>query len=190
MKLPLAVLSAFAVLYATYSPLSAHAIPLACLPRIGSSVTSPPAQLICQFSDPLDANNISMTVTDGNGQRVDGNDVRFYEGDTHTLVVSLDAAKMGQGIYSVKWQVLDTVDRGLTNGEFQFGVNRQVPPTPTAVLPGAPLSPPPTTGNAIEPTEMIASFLIVVGVVALVAVGILFRRMQKSGTTDPGEIVE
>lgn len=159
---------------------SAHAIPMACLPRIGITVAKPPAQLICQFSDPLDPTNISMTVTDAGGQRVDKNDVRFYEDDSHTLVVSLDTAKMPQGIYTVKWQVLDTIDQGLTGGEFQFGVNVVVPPTPTAVLPGVAMTPTPVPPPNTSTTDLISRFMIGVGGVLLLAVGVLFWRMRAS----------
>jgi methionine-rich copper-binding protein CopC len=157
---------------------SAHAIPLACLPRFGITVTKPPAQIICQFSDPLNRNNISMTVTDPNGQRVDKNDTRFYENDDHTLVVSLDTERMQPGIYTVRWQVLDTVDQGLTSGEFQFGVNTVVPPTPTPVLPGVPMTPTPAAPTNNTTTELISRFLIGVGVVVLLAVGVLFWRIR------------
>jgi copper transport protein len=172
---------------ALWSPsqtVSAHAIPLACLPRIGITVAKPPAQVICQFSDPLNPANISMIVTDSAGQRVDKNDVRFYEDDDHTLVVSLDPGKMSQGIYTVKWQVLDTVDQGLTNGEFQFGVNAVVPPTPTAVLPGVAMTPTPVQPTGATPTELISRFLIVVGGVLLLAVGVLYWRMRASSNME------
>ncbi len=159
---------------------SAHAIPLACLPRIGINVTAPPAQLICQFSDPLNPSNLSMTVTDTNGTRVDKNDVRFYEQDDHTLVVSLDTTKMPRGIYTVKWQVQDTLDRGITNGEFQFGVNTNVPPTPTPVLPGVVMTPTPVAPQTNAASDLVARFLIGVGVIVLVAVGVLFWRVRAS----------
>lgn len=162
---------------------SAHAIPLACLPRFGITVTKPPMELICQFSDPLNPNNLSMTITDAQGQRVDKNNVRFYEEDNHTLVVSLDTAKMGQGIYTVKWQVQDTLDQGVTSGEFQFGVNVIVPPTPTPMLPGVPMTPTPVPPGSNAANDLIARFMIGTGVIVLVAIGVLFWRMR-SGSRD------
>jgi methionine-rich copper-binding protein CopC len=182
MKHVLAFLAVTFALLLTWHVVSAHAIPLACLPRIGTSVKQPPEQLICQFSDPLNPNNISMTVMDTSGQRVDKDDLHFYNDDDHTLVVSLDTAKMPQGIYNVKWQVQDTVDQGLTYGEFQFGVNTVLPPTPTPVLPGVAMTPVPV---AVQPTtnptaDLISRFFIGVAVVVLAAVGILFWRMRAS----------
>ncbi len=159
---------------------SAHAIPLACLPRFGMTVSKPPAELICQFSDPLNPTNISMMVSDAQGQRVDKNDTHFYPEDNHTLVVSLDTAKMPPGIYTVKWQVLDTVDQGLTNGEFQFGVNVVVPPTPTPQLPGVAMTPTPVAPMSNTTVDLISRFLIGAGVVVLIAVGVLFWRMRSA----------
>ncbi len=185
MKKNFALLVLAIALFCAPHVLFAHAIPLACLPRIGSTVSKPPAQLICQFSDPLNPSSISLIVTDANGQRVDKNDTRFYEEDNHTLVVSLDAPKMPQGIYTVKWQVLDTIDQGLTSGEFQFGVNTIVPPTPTAVLPGVPMTPTPIQPPNTSATDLISRFLIGVGAVMLIAMGVLFWRMRTSGNVEP-----
>lgn len=180
MKKRIAFLLLAVVLWSSPRIVSAHAIPMACLPRMGITVAKPPAQLICQFSDPLNPNNISMTVSNAQGQRVDKNDVRFYEDDTHTLVVSLDTTKMPQGIYTVNWRVLDTVDQGLTSGEFQFGVNVVVPPTPTAVLPGVAMTPTPVQPAGPSATDLISRFMIGVGGVLLLAMGVLYWRMRAS----------
>lgn len=187
MKKIFALLVLALALFASARVVFAHAIPLACLPRIGINVATPPAQLICQFSDPLNPSNPSLTVTDANGTRMDKDDVRFYENDDHTLVVSLDTAKMTRGIYTVKWQVQDTLDQGITNGEFQFGVNTNVPPTPTPVLPGVVMTPTPVAPQTNAASDLIARFLIGIGVIVLVAVGVLFWRSRASeGMKDEG----
>lgn len=164
---------------------SAHAIPLACLPRFGISVSRPPEQLICQFSDPMNPNNFSMTVVDASGQRVDKNDVRFYEDDDHTLVVSLDTAKMPKGIYKVKWQAQSMIDQGVTSGEFEFGVNTVPPPTPTPVLPGVAMTPVPVQPTSNPTADLVSRFLIASGVIVLAAVGALFWRMRANEKAEP-----
>lgn len=182
---------AFAVLalalFSTAHSVSAHAVAIACLPRMGISVSSPPAQIICQFNEPLQTSSISMTVTDATGQRVDKNDTRFYENDDHTLVVSLDSSKMSQGIYTVQWQVTNTVDFGMTSGQFQIGLNTVVPPTPTAVLPGVPMTPTPVQPVSDGASELIPRFLIAVGIVMFAAVGVLYWRMRKSAKAENSE---
>lgn len=176
----------FAILFVATSRLAfAHAVPLACLPRFGINLTTPPTELICQFNEPLQPTNISMTVTDASGQRVDKNDTRFYQNDDHTLVVSLDAAKMTQGIYTANWQVINTVDLGMTSGTFQFGVNTVVPPTPTAVLPSLPTTSVPAQTTDTSATDLISRFLIGVGVAVLLAIGVLFWRLRSNGPSEP-----
>lgn len=164
---------------------SAHAIAVACLPRMGITVPTAPTQIICQFSQPLQPTSISMQVTDANGTRVDKDDVHFYGNDDWTLVISLDTTKMPAGIYTVKWQVTDTLDFGVTNSTWQFGVQTIVPPTPTAVLPGVPMTPVPTqTASTTTPNDLISRFLIGIGVVLLGAMGFLFWRMRTGRQPD------
>lgn len=167
-----------AMLLASAQLAYAHAVVMACLPRVGFNVAQPPAQLICQFNEPLHPENISLIVTDSTGQRVDRNDAAFYQGDNQTLMVSLDTSKMRDGVYTARWQVQDTLDDGTTNGEFQFGVNTAVPPTPTAVLPGVPMTPTPIQAQN-SPSDLISRFLIAAGVIVLVAVGVIYWRMRK-----------
>lgn len=174
-------------LFSTPHMVSAHAIAIACLPRMGITVSKPPEQIICQFNEPLVPASISMTVTNANGQRVDKNDTRFYENDDHSLVVSLDTAKMSTGLYTVKWQVTDTLDLGMTGSQFQFGVNTVVPPTPTAVLPGVPITPVPVQPADNPAMDLIPRFLIGVGVVLLAAVGVLFWRMRRGENVENSE---
>lgn len=180
------LLALFVLVFALFSAphiVSAHAIALACLPRFGITVTKVPAQLICQFSEPLLAGSGSMVVTSASGVRVDKNDTRFYEDDAHTLVVSLDTPKLTQGIYTVTWQVTSTIDASVTASSFQFGVNTVVPPTPTAVLPGFLMTPVPTTTSTNNPaTDLIGRFLIGVGAVVLLAMGVLFWRLRSGAS--------
>lgn len=174
-------------LFSTPDTVVAHAIAIACLPRMGITVSTPPAQIICQFNEPLVPSSISMAVTDANGQRIDKDDTRFYENDDQTLVVSLDTAKMSQGLYTVKWQVTDTLDLGTTSSEFQFGLNAVVPPTPTAVLPGVPMTPVPVQPTDNPAADLIPRFLIGVGSVLLAAVGVLYWRLRQGAVQENSE---
>ena len=168
--------SVIALLLAPHAAL-AHAVVITCVPRIGSNSLKPPAQLVCQFDQPLDITKSTLTVTDAAGQRVDGSDTQYFLGDHQTLVVSLDPAKMKDGLYSVQWAVTDTLDFGATSGKVQFGVNTIVPPTATPVLPGVAMTPVPvTTGDGAG--TLISRFFVGAGIVVLLAVGVLFWRMR------------
>lgn len=187
-KKTIVVLVCVLALLLTWHIVSAHAIAVACLPRMGINVTKPPEQIICQFTQPLQQSTISLQVTDPNGVRVDKNDTHFYENDEWTLVVSLDRSKMPPGIYTVKWQVTDTLDFGQTASTFQFGVNTVVPPTPTPVLPGVPITPTPTQPAGSSPTELISRFLIGVGILLLLAMGILFWRIRSGPNVNENDL--
>ncbi|HZQ06624.1 MAG TPA: copper resistance protein CopC [Anaerolineae bacterium] len=164
-------------LFGGHGIVSAHAVVTACAPLIGANLPQPPALLICQFNQPLDESKSTITVTDAQGQRVDKNDTKFFEGDKQTLVVSLDTTKMKAGIYTAHWNVTDTLDYGNTFGDIQFGVNTVVPPTPTPALPGVAMTPTPTqTTDATS--DLISRFLIGAGVIVLAALGVLFWRMR------------
>ncbi len=164
---------------------SAHAVVVTCAPLIGANLPQPPALLICQFNQPLDESKSTLAVSDAQGQRVDNNDTKFFEGDSQTLVVSLDTTKMNAGIYTVHWAVTDTLDFGNTFGDVQFGVNTVVPATPTAVLPGIPMTPTPVV-NTDPASSLISRFLIGAGVVVLAALGIIFWRLRSSQNVEQG----
>ena len=177
------VVALFLALFARPKIVSAHAVVTACAPRIGGNVLQPPARLICQFNQPLDESKSTITVTDAQGQRVDKNDTKFFEGDNQTLVVSLDTTKMKPGIYTAHWNVTDTLDYGNTFGDVQFGVNTAVPPTPTPALPGVAITPTPTQTTDATPT-LVSRFLIGAGVIILGALGVLVWRMRARQNAD------
>lgn len=160
----------------------AHASLVACAPRIGANLPQPPTQIVCLFDMPLSPDNFALRVIAPNGERVDKNDARLFEGDRYSILVSLDAAKMPPGIYTVQWSVTDPADNDETQGTVQFGVNTFVPPTPTVVLPGQVILAP--TAQTAPPsnssTELISRFFIGLGIVVLVAMGVLYLRMRQS----------
>jgi methionine-rich copper-binding protein CopC len=178
-----------AVILLTPRIVSAHASVVACAPHIGANLKQAPTQLICLFDQPLHADKVLLTVIAPNGQRVDKNDARLFENDAYSVIVSLDPAKMTDGIYQVNWQVTDTLDEGQTSGTVQFGVNTVVPPTPTIVLPGQVIvtpSPAQTTASSDGAGELISRFLIGASAVLFIAMGVLFWR-TRSGSADASD---
>src|SRR4029434_9424648 len=100
-------------------------------------------------------------------------------GDNQSLAVSLDTTKMPPGIYTIRYLVTNTIDFAETSGEVQFGVKTVVLPTPTAVLPGVAMTPVPVQGGS-APTDLVSRFLIGVGIILLIAIGILWLRVRSS----------
>ncbi|MBI4670870.1 MAG: copper resistance protein CopC [Chloroflexi bacterium] len=171
------------IFVSTADSVFAHAAVVACAPRIGANLAQPPSQIVCQFDQPLDPAKSSLKVTAPNGQQVDKNDVRLFEGDRYSIVVSLDASKMSPGIYTVQWSVTDPTDNVETSGTVQFGINTVVPPTPTVVLPGQVILTPDAPVNTVasnSSTDLISRFLIGLGVILLVVMGILYWRTRQS----------
>lgn len=96
----------------------AHAFPEAEQPLVGSTVTSPPAQVWIRFDAPVEPAFSKLEVFDGSGQNDD--DQRPQLGaDRRTLTVRLKPLKPGD--YTVKWRVV-AEDGHATEGSYTFTV--------------------------------------------------------------------
>jgi methionine-rich copper-binding protein CopC len=83
----------------------AHAEIESCRPPIDATVDSLPDAVVCTASESMDPKQSSLRVYDSAGARVDKGDSRvdLRDADRRTLSVSLDASKMRDGVYTVKW---------------------------------------------------------------------------------------
>lgn len=100
-------------------PASAHAQLRSATPAAGSTVTSPPAEVLVNFSEPLEAAFSTVIVRDAVGKRVDEIDARVDSKDRKAMRVSLPP--LTKGIYIVEWRAL-TTDTHRTEGAFIFRV--------------------------------------------------------------------
>jgi copper transport protein len=166
-----------ALLFAT--AVYAHVVPVGCVPRAGVNLSAPPPQVLCLFSDTLDLTKSNLEVLDAQGNRVDRGDAKPFQDDPTSLLVTLDTAAMEAGVYTIVWTTADFIDRDVISGTIEFGVNTIVPPTPTAVLPGAVITPQPTQPATNATADLISRFLIGLGVALLAAMGFLFWRMRR-----------
>lgn len=179
----IAILAALLLTLLNAAIASAHATVVKCEPTIGTNLSAPPSTLVCHFSEPLDPTSSSLMVYDANGARVDKNDTQTFQNDASSLVVTLDTTKMPVGLYTVRWNVTNTIDYAPTQDQFQLGVQTPVPPTPTPVLPGIAQTPQPI-GGGISSGELISRFLIAAGVVVLGATGFYFWRSRRQAGQD------
>jgi methionine-rich copper-binding protein CopC len=119
---------------------SAHATLDHCMPALGSTVASAPAQIVCVYSEEIDSKRSTMGVWDANGNEVDKKDARLDLNDANhaTLLVSLDTTRTPKGLYTIKWRTVTPDDNGLSYGSWQFviGSANAVPYQPTQVLDG------------------------------------------------------
>jgi methionine-rich copper-binding protein CopC len=97
----------------------AHAQLRSATPTAGSTVPTAPAEVLVNFSEPLEAAFSSIVVRDSVGKRVDKADARVDPNDRTTMRVSLPP--LTQGIYIVVWRAL-TADTHKTEGAFIFRV--------------------------------------------------------------------
>lgn len=97
----------------------AHAELRRATPAPGGTVSTAPAEVMVNFSEPLEASFSSLVVRSSVGKRVDKIDARVDPGDQATMRVSLPP--LAPGIYIVVWRAL-TADTHRTEGAFIFRV--------------------------------------------------------------------
>jgi len=114
-----ALVLSLAPLLAGQLPASAHAQLLSATPAVGATVASSPAEVLVNFSEPLEAAFSTLIVRDAVGKRVDKTDAHLDPKDRKTMQVSLPL--LTKGIYIVEWRAL-TTDTHRTEGAFIFRV--------------------------------------------------------------------
>jgi len=137
-RLALAALSLAALLLlAVGAPAQAHGVLERSDPAASVSMNAPPARVVLWFSEPVDPVLSSASVSDAQGQKISGR--ATIAADRRSLFVSVEAPR--EGVFTVTWQVLSTVDGHVTLGAFLFGVGQPVPGGPPAqAAPPNPLS--------------------------------------------------
>ncbi len=125
------LLGCLAVLPAPW-PADAHAYLESAEPAPGSTVPRPPARLRLVFSEPVDSSFSRVHVLDSRGQRVDAEDSRVAGDDPRSMVVTLRSG-VGDGLYTVVWRTLSSVDGHDLTGSYPlvFGAALGQAPAPT-----------------------------------------------------------
>ena len=106
------------------SPLWAHAFPDHSDPRVGSEISTLPAQAKIWFDAELEPLFSTIEVLDANQKKVDKGDGRVNPGDHTMLEVSLPT--LPAGTYQVSWSVV-AHDGHRTEGRFSFTIKRGTP---------------------------------------------------------------
>jgi copper transport protein len=104
----------------TARPVLAHAVLLQSSPRANDVLEQPPVQVELFFSESLEPKLSSITVIDSNNRVVDAGDARVDPGDPKRMTVTLHS--LGDGVYTVTWKALSTIDGHQTVGTFPFAV--------------------------------------------------------------------
>ena len=101
-------------------PAAAHAFLKTATPAVGSTVRSPPTQVVIDFTEGVEPSFSTITVQDASGAPVQTGDAHLQGGDTH-LVVGLKPLQAGT--YKVIWHAT-AVDTHKTEGSFTFTVTQ------------------------------------------------------------------
>lgn len=148
----------------------AHAELVSSDPAAGTKLTKAPAKVTLVFSEEIDDQGSSFTVTDAKKATVGTGKLDLNDLDHKTLIGTLNAG-LGDGVYTVAWDVLTSDDKAEESGTFTFGVNADPGAQPTAVpeeevtaVPTAAATPAATTrpttttaAGAAQPTAVVAN---------------------------------
>lgn len=107
------------LLLALQSDVWAHAFLDHADPKVGSSVTSSPAEIKLWFTQNIEPAFSSIEVQDAQGKEVDKKDSHPDPKNKSVMAVSLP--ELPAGNYTVVWHVV-SVDTHKTQGHFQFTV--------------------------------------------------------------------
>ena len=99
---------------------SAHALLVRSTPAANAVLEQPPVQVEIFFSEPLEPGLSSIRVFDSDNLSVDAGDVRVDPSDPTRLTVTLHA--LNEGVYTVTWKVVSSIDGHQTTGSFPFAV--------------------------------------------------------------------
>ncbi len=112
----------FGILYSALAvpSASAHALLVRSTPAANAVLAQAPVQVEIFFSEPLEEQLSSIRVFDSNNLSVDAGDVRVDPSDPTRLTVTLHS--LPEGVYTVTWKVVSSIDGHQTTGSFPFAV--------------------------------------------------------------------
>lgn len=99
---------------------SAHALLVRSTPAANTVLIQPPVQVEIFFSEPLEEGLSSIRVFNADNLSVDAGDVRVDPSDPTRLTVTLHS--ITNGVYTVTWKVVSSIDGHQTTGSFPFAV--------------------------------------------------------------------
>ena len=123
---------------------TAHAVLLRSIPPTGQTLQRAPDQVQLLFSEPIDPAFSSVHVLASSKQPVDRGDGSVDPNDDHQLLVSLEPG-LANGIYTVSWRSLSTIDIHPDEGQYALYVGVPVPAGASAAIAGQLTATPETT---------------------------------------------
>ncbi len=115
----LIVTFALALLTASAPAALAHAYPKTMDPPADSTLTTPPQEIVINFTEGIDPHFSSLEVLNARGKRVDRNDAHLAPHNDRRFIV--DVSALAPGTYKVVWSVT-AVDTHKTHGSYNFTI--------------------------------------------------------------------
>ncbi len=100
------------------SPVLAHALLQRATPRVGSLVSTAPAEIRLEFSEAVEPALSRITMHDAHGAAVGLGSAKTAPRAANILVSPI-TAKLTPGVYKVEWRAV-SVDTHVTEGDFVF----------------------------------------------------------------------
>jgi len=97
----------------------AHAYLSRAVPAVGSTVSTPPTEIDCSFTEDLEPSFSTLEVQDASGKRVDSGNMHISPRDAKEMIIGV--GHLGPGTYKVVWHAV-SVDTHHTQGTFTFTV--------------------------------------------------------------------
>jgi copper transport protein len=142
---------------------AAHALLQSSEPAAGSTVGAPPKVIVLRFGEAPDPQLSTIHVLDASGADHVAGDVTAAAGAPLALSTAVDA--LPDGVYTVSWRTVSSVDGHSAAGSFAFGVG-VAPPSPGASAP-----PVGGAGSGASPASTLARWLLYAGLILLVGTG-------------------
>lgn len=125
---------------------------------------TPPSSVLIVFGETPDPGLSSITVVNGSGTNVDAGPTTTVPGKPADLEVPLKP-HLADGVYTVTWKTVSTVDGHLATGSFAFGIGVAANAVPhTAAVVGA---------NPPSPLAVVMRLLLFVGLIVVLGAVVL-----------------
>jgi copper transport protein len=142
----------------------AHALLQSSDPAAGSTVAAAPTRVVMTFGEAPDPKLSSAQVLDSSGRNVASGPATAVAGHPDQLQVPLGT--LPDGVYTVAWRTVSTVDGHTVAGSFAFGVG--VSPGAAAATSGATT----VTSSSASPAATVTRFLLYAGLILLFGAGL------------------
>lgn len=149
----------------------AHALLIASDPAAGATLGAAPTAVSLTFGEAPDLKLTTVRVLDSTGHDQAAGPIEPVAGEPNQVRVALKP--LSDGVFTVAWRTVSTVDGHVAAGSFAFGVGIP-PPSPSAGSVGGGTSSP-----SVSATATIARWLFFLGLIALFGAGFLGFAIQQ-----------